>query len=260
MKKKAILLIAVILLSTAGLIQAQERNISGTFDVTYLSRYIWRGFDMYEDDHSAIQPSIDLDLYGTGLGIKILWSRANKSGFEDNEWFNYTLYYNNSLFQAQNYATDYTVGWGYYNYPNRSKKASDLQEFFAAFSWPEICPAGVVPSYTVVLMWPSKSNSTFASDYGGWLHVLGLDYDITVPELISEIPVHTIHLSADFVYNDGVLGADTEWSHMVFGLSTDLEIRNNLTFTPAVYYQSSWDDSVNNDDEIWVGVSMKYKF
>ena len=260
MKKKAILLIAVILLSTAGLIQAQERNISGTFDVTYLSRYIWRGFDMYEDDHSAIQPSIDLDLYGTGLGIKILWSIANTSGFEDDEWLNYTLYYNNSLFQAQTYTTDYTVGWGYYNYPDSSPKASDLQEFFAAFSWPEICPAGVVPSYTVVLMWPSRSNSTFASDYGGWLHVFGLDYDITVPELVSEIPVRTIHLSTDLVYNDGVLGADSGFSHMVFGLSTDLEIRNNLTFTPAAYYQSSWESSVNGENEFWVGLSMKYKF
>ena len=48
MKKKAILLIAVISLSTAALAQAQERNLSGTFDVTYLSRYIWRGFDMYQ--------------------------------------------------------------------------------------------------------------------------------------------------------------------------------------------------------------------
>lgn len=261
MKKKVILLIAVISLSTAGLVQAQERNLSGTFDVTYLSRYIWRGFDMYEDDHSAIQPSIDLDLYGTGLGIKILWSRANTSGFEDNEWFNYTLYYNNSFFQAQNYATDYTVGWGYYNYIDSPAKASDLQELFASFSWPEICPAGFVPSYTIVLVWPSKSNSTFASDYGGWLHVLGLDYDITIANIVpEEIPVRTLHLSTDLVYNDGVLGADAEWSHMVFGLSTDLEISSNLTFTPAFYFQSSWEDSVNNDDEIWVGLSMKYKF
>ena len=260
MKKKAILLIAVISLSTAALAQAQERNLSGTFDVTYLSRYIWRGFDMYHDNHSAIQPSIDLDLYGTGLGTKILWSRANTGGFEDDQWLNYTLYYKNSLFQNQTYTTDYTVGWGYYNYPRNSTKTSDLQEFYATLSLPQICPAGFVPSYTVVLMWPSRSNSTLASDFGGWLHIFGLGYDIDAKDMIPQIPLRTIHLSTDLVYNDGVLGADAGWSHMVFGIATDLEISNNLTFTPAVYYQSSWEDSVNDDDEFWVGLSMKYKF
>ena len=258
--KKGTLVIVVILLSTAGLVQAQEGELSGTFDITYLSKYIWCGFDMYEDDHSAIQPSIDLDLYGTGFGLKVLWSRANKSGFENSEWLNYTLYYNNSLFQAETYATDYQLGWGYYNYPDSPTKASDLQEFFVGLSWPEICPAGIVPSYTVVLVWPSKSDSTNAGNFGGWLHIFGLNYDLTVPGLTPEIPEHILHLSTNFVYNDGVLGADSEWSHIVFGALTDFDLGSNLTFTPGAYYQVSMDDSVNNDDETWVSLSMRYKF
>jgi len=85
MKKKAILPTVVILVTLGTLAQAQEDRIGATFDVTYLSRYIWRGIDVYEDDHSAIQPSVDVDFYGTGLGLKVLWSRANGSKFENAE-------------------------------------------------------------------------------------------------------------------------------------------------------------------------------
>ena len=106
MKKKAILLTVVILLSVGSLAQAKEGELSATFDVTYLSRYIWRGIDVYEDNHSAIQPSIDVDLYGTGLGLKVLWSRANGSGFENSEEIDFTLYYNNDIYEDEVYATN----------------------------------------------------------------------------------------------------------------------------------------------------------
>ena len=72
------------------------------------------------------------------------------------------------------------------------------------------------------------------------------------------------------IYNDGfapgavggTTGAavDHDWSHMLFGVSTDFEVADNLTFTPALYYQRSMDNSVNTQDEFWVGLGMKYKF
>ncbi|MFZ2148318.1 MAG: hypothetical protein WAV28_13965, partial [Sedimentisphaerales bacterium] len=85
--KKVIMLTAVILLSTTTF--AQEGELSGTLDVTWLSQYIWRGFEMYRSQ-SAIQPSIDLDLYGTGLGLNVLWIRANSSGYENDESLHFT--------------------------------------------------------------------------------------------------------------------------------------------------------------------------
>jgi len=277
MKKKAILLAAVIMLSTAGLAQAQEGELSGTIEVTYLSSYIWRGFDYYADDHSAIQPSIDIDLYGTGFGVKVLHSRAISAPFENAERISIALYYGNSLFEGENYATDYTTGWVYYGFPDEPRsgsargQAADMQEFFASFSWPNICPAGVVPSYTIVCMWPSEGKSTVRNN-AGWLHIFGLGYDWTVPGFLPDTPEQMVHLSAEMVYNDGaapgvapgpgVTGSkiDHDWSHAVFGVSTDFDVAKNLTFTPGVYYQSSWDDSVNTEDETWVSLSMKYAF
>jgi len=266
MKKKTILLTVVILLTVGAAVQAQEGGISGTFDVTYSSRYIWRGFDVYNDNHSAIQPSIDLDLYGTGLGLKVFWSRANGSKFENAEEVDLTLYYGNDIYEDETYATNYAIGWTYYTYPDEPKTERNFQEFFASLSWPKLCPAGIVPSYTVVCMWPSESGSA-RSENGGWIQIFGLGYDLTVPELAPEIPEQVLHLSADLVYNDGV-GAgyaangavEHDWSHFLFGVSTEIDLGNNLTFCPGLYYQASMEDSVNDDNETWVSLSLKYNF
>ena len=259
MKKKGILVVAVVLLSAVSFAQAEEGKLSGTIDVTYLSSYIWRGIDMYPSDHSAIQPSINLDLYGTGFGTRVLMSRAVSGGFENAEQIDLTLHYSNTLCEGQACATNYTVGWMYYGYPDTARANADMQEAFASLSWPSICPAGVVPSYTVIRMWPSESSSA-VSAVSGWIHVVGLGYDLTVDGFLPETPEQTLHLSAAAVFNDGVLGVDHDWSHAVFGVSTDFDLGNNLSLTPGVYYQSSWEDTVNTEDETWVGVSMKYKF
>jgi len=260
--KKTILLCAVILLSTAGFTQAQEGKLGGTLDFTWQSSYIWRGFDIYGEKNSAIQPSLDLDLYGTGLGAKVFWSRARGSGSENLEELDLFLYYKNTIYEDQPLAIDYKVGWGIYTYPDEPRSARDMQEAFASISLPQLCPAGIVPSYTAIVMWPSEGDSAL-NENGGMIHVFGLGYNLTCPDT----PEHVLHLSADFVYNDGVGGAyaangtvDHDWSHMVYGLSTDFALSGNVIFTPGFYYQLSMDDSVNPENEAWVSLSLKYKF
>jgi hypothetical protein len=256
--KKVILLTAVVLLSATTFAQAQE-ELTGTVDVTYLSQYIWHGFNMY-DNQSAIQPSIDLDLYGTGVGLNVLWLRANTSGYESGEELRYTLTYDNSLYEYETYATDYQVGWTYYDFPHVSSD-NDIQEYFGTLSWPEICPEGVVPSYTVIKLSAAQSNSQ-ASEVGGWLHILGLSYDLPVEGLLPDTPEQILHLSAAMVYNDGAVieGVDHDWSHAVFGVSTDFDLGNDCTLHPGVYYQSSMEDTVNPSDEFWATVGVSYAF
>ncbi len=277
--KKGILLAAVILLSTVGFAQAQE-ELSGTFDVTYLSAYLWRGFDMYPGAHGegAILPSIDLDLYGTGFGLNVLWSRANTGAvdgpteqfsFENQERIELTLSYSNSYFEYETYATNYTVGWMYYEYPDEPTDLKDMQEVFASFSWPEICPEGVVPSYTILSLWKSEggrpSSRPFLkqNDVSGEIHIFGLDYDLPVEGILPDIPEQILHLSAAVVYNEGAgdINVDHDWSHAVFGVSTDFDLGNDLTFTPGVYHQNTFEHSVNTDEDItWASLSVKYAF
>ena len=74
--KKVILIAAVCLFAAAGLAQAEVGELHGVIDLTFQSKYIWRGFDVY-GDKSAIQPSNDLDLFGSGFGLNITGHRAN---------------------------------------------------------------------------------------------------------------------------------------------------------------------------------------
>ncbi len=264
--KKVILLTAVILLSATTFVQAQDGELTGTLDLTWASQYMWRGFEFFGED-GAIQPSIDLDLYGTGLGLKVLWSKGMGSGNEIVERLDFTLYYGNTLYEYETYATDYQIGWMHYNFPDGpirgTSRSMDFQEFFATLSWPEICPEGVVPSYTIIKMWPSKERAALA-DYSGWLHILGVEYDLPVEGLLPDIPEQILHLSAAMVYNDGVnmrtSAADSDWSHAVFGVTTDFDLGNDCTLTPGVYYQSSWEDDVNPSDELWCSLGVSYAF
>lgn len=267
--KKVILLTAVILLSAAAFVQAQDGELSGTVGVTWLSEYIWRGFPVF-GSKSAVQPSIDLDLYGTGLGLNVLWSRsASNEHFELKERLDFTLYYGNSLYEYETYATDYQVGWMYYHYPDGPPPSvggvnTDLQEFFVTLSWPEIFPEGVVPSYTVIRMWASESGSP-VNEASGWFHILGLGYDLPVEDVLPDVPEQILNLSAAVVYNDGSTpfggdSVDSDWSHAVFGVSTDFDLGYDLTLRPGVYYQSSWEDSVNPSDELWATVGVSYAF
>ena len=268
MKKKAVFLATLLVFTIIECTGAndgksgvtiEENKLAVTFDATYVSRYIWRGFDSYPNNHSAIQPSVDLDLYGTGLGVNVWWSRANRSGFENSEEVDYTLYYGKSLFEGKSYATDYTIGWTYYSYPDEPRKVADMQEVFLSLSWPNIHPGGLVPCYTIVSTWPSESKSD-VRDYGGWFHIFGLCYDLTIPDFWAEAKEQVFHLSAETIYNDGAYGADHDWSHGVFGISTSFDLGSNLTYTSGFYYQSSWENSVNTQDEYWTCLSVIYQF
>jgi hypothetical protein len=256
--KKGILLAVVIVLSTVSFAQAQEGELSGDVDVTYLSKFIWRGYAWYDSD-SATKTSVNLDLYDTGLGLNVAWYLPMTSGHVNDERVDIALSYSGSCLEGETYATNYAIGWMYYTFPDQpsggsltssatSAILSDLQEIFVSLSWPDICPAGVVPSYTVVRMWASESGSAIsralsnigAGGFGGWLHVLGMGYDLPVEDLLPELPEQILHLSLSMTYNDGVLGVDNDWSHAVLGATTVFDLGNDLTLTRGVYYQSSW--------------------
>jgi hypothetical protein len=269
---KKILLVITILLATASA-QAQTQELHGSVGVTYDSKYIWRGFDVY-GDKSAIHPTIDLDLFGTGFGINVTGHRANASGYEQTERWDYSLYYKNSLFEDEPYATNYRLSYVYYNYPDLSSHTTgsiDLQEINAILSWPKILPIeGLVPSYVLVKLWPSNSGtivgarSPSGGTASGFAHIFMLDYGLSVLcPLTGEDRVLKLH--SELVYNDGVgpngWNVDHDWSNAVFGVSTDFDLGNNVTFTPGLYHQVTMDKSVNDDkDETWASLVLKYTF
>jgi hypothetical protein len=268
--KLRIMMGTVLLLTIGCVVQAQEGELHGSVDLTYLSKYVWRGFDVY-GDKSAVQPSLDLNLFDTGLGVNVTGHRANASGYEAlGERWDYTLYYQNALYQDEAYATMYRLGWVYYNYPDMSQEDADLQEIHTILSWPKLCSAGVVPSYVLVKLWPSSSNSLVGAPNrngtaSGFAHIFMLDYALTTAGLLPDTPEQVLNLHSEIVFNDGVgpggQNVDHDWSNAVFGVSTNFDLAENVTLTPGVYHQITMDSSVNDDkDETWLGLSMTCKF
>jgi len=282
--KKEILLAATIILFTAFFAQAQEGELTGTLDVTYRSAYTWYGIDRTVGVHGRgfTESTLDLDLYGTGLGASVKWMLPNTSkvpgsgSMVNAEELWLTLTYSGSYLEYETYTTNYTVGWTYYDFPDEPSSINDTQELFASLSWPEICPAGVVPSYTLVRMWKSESGPHITSgppvgsnpthDISGWVHIAGLGYDMPVEDLLPDLPEQILHLTAALVYNDGagLSGVDHDLSHFVLGVSTDFDLGNNLTLTPGVYHQRVLDKRIrqyNKDQDLtWVSLGLKYAF
>ncbi len=282
--KKRILVGVVVLLAVGGLAQAQDGDLHGAVGLTFQSKYIWRGIDVYADK-SAIQPSLMLDLYGTGFGLSVDAHRANSSGFETTERWDYTLFYKNVICPDESYAMQYLLGWRYFHFPDAPLDLPpalssfsgeiDLQELHAVMSLPNILAVeGLVPTYVLVKLWPAKSDSFVGSQdiFGltpgtasGFAHIFMLDYGFPIEGLLPEIPEQTVRLHTEVVFNDGVdprgIGVDHDWTNMVFGIATDFELAEGVTLTPGLYYQETMDKSINDDqDETWVTLGMTYKF
>jgi len=224
-----------------------------------------------------MQPSLDLDLFGTGFGVNVMGHRANSSEYELSERWDYTLYYQNGVFMDETYALMYRLGWVYYNYPDLSKSDADLQEMHAILSLPKVCPTGIVPTYVLVKLWPNSSGSLVAKQFdlsilqpstgtaSGWAHIFMLDYPLVVGGILPDTPEQVFNLHTEVVFNDGVGPAgqnvDHDWSNVVFGVSTGIDLSDELVLTPGVYYQITMEDTVNDDkDELWTTLSMTYKF
>lgn len=271
--KKGFLILAILVCSLVPYVHAIEimgmsPNVSGTAELTFQSQYIWRGFDVY-GSKSAVQVSTDLSLADSGFGVNVSAHRANASGFETGERWDYNLYYQ-TLFMAESpLATQFRLGYTYYNHPQVSHTNMDLEEIHAIMAWPNATSIdGLVPSYALVKMWPNNSTasgSTVASEASGYLHILMLDYKTTVPGYSAEIPELPLYLHSELVYNDGVdpygFGVDHDWSHIVLGASTDLDMGNNISLVPAINWQITMDSSIrSSDDEVWATLGARVSF
>jgi hypothetical protein len=283
---KCMVLLAVLLTAATATAQELEETLAepggrlhAMVGVSWDSKYIWRGFDVF-DGKSAVHFLADLNLFETGFGVSAVGHRAATSGLDERERWDLTGYYQGSLFPGESLATNFRVGYVYYAYPGRNRGESlDMHEGQLVLAWPNILPIpGLQPSYVLIRMWPVHDDGRLPDDAGGWMHIGMLDYAFSVPGIIPQIPHHIITLHAEVVYNGGVTitparpernwttvypNPDHDFTHAVFGASTDFVFgaEGNLIFTPAVYYQITLNNTINEDDrEFWVSLGLKYLF
>ncbi|MHC5157253.1 MAG: hypothetical protein ACYSOZ_04005 [Planctomycetota bacterium] len=265
---KKLLVVMVVLLSVAGFVNAAEQaaaeDMGVTVDLSYTTKYIWRGFNIY-GSHGAFQPSVNLDL-GSGFSANVWMSYPVGSGENDGgspingdlTEYNYTLAYDGTAYEDCPWKTNYQIGWRYYDYIDASTKDFDMQEVFLTGSMPALLDNGVVPHFGIFQMWNSKSGG-INSGAAGTIYLMGLGYGFT----LDQAPELPMTFTWDIVYNDGTGGAgvDHDWSHMVWGLSTSMTCpMTGAKVVPAVYFQNSFEDTVNTRDELWASISYAFSF
>ena len=275
---KKIFASVVIVLNVTGIIYAQEATaeepqLHGQVGMTYTTQYLWRGFDVF-DDHATIHPSLDLDLWDTGFGLHAIGHQAATSGYVDDERWDYTLSYKGMAFEGERYMMRYMLGYRYFNFPRRSSHTSssiDLHELHGVFSFPALTGIeNLVPTYVLVKLMPVNSgspvgaNSPGGGTASGFAHIFMLDYTVPYMDPFTGAE-QNLQLHSEVVYNDGVCphgftDVDHDWSNAVFGASTTYDLGNNLSLTPGIWYQSSWEDTVNEEDELWGAISLMYTF
>lgn len=254
---KRILFSVAVLIGFSAIAQAEEsKKLGVSFDLTYMSKYINKGGASYGDKGGVFE-TINFDLWGTGFGVSVGHQSATSSGYVDKQRMNYGVNYGGKFFDGDAYKTVYKINWVYKEYYGRAREEANTQELIFDFSWPELLPVkNLAPYYVACYEYPAGSGYE-NRNISGWVHRLGLSYDLVVSGLKAPVK-----LTSDIAYNDGYGGPtkDHDWAYSTFGASTKFNLSKNVAFIPGVYYQISMDDSVNEDDELYCRISMKYTF
>lgn len=235
-----------------------ENELGISLDATWVSKYIWRGQDIY-DDHAAFQPSINVDLYGTGFSVNVWTSYAGSGGYRNLEENDYSVTYGATAFEGACSQTDYAISWLYYDVYDGPTRDSDSQELILDLSWPELLGGKIVPVYQLAYYYAAHGEGVIAAaQIEGFSHLFGFSCEVPSLEIID----NPLTFSWDITYNDGQGSStyDHDWSHMTWAVSTSFDDVFGATLTPALYYQTSMEKSVNPEDEFWVGVSYGFDF
>jgi hypothetical protein len=262
--KKTMIVLVLCGLATAAFAQEQkqEKDWTTTVDLSYTSRYIWRGYDVL-DNAGAFQPSVDF-LHSSGLGATLWMSYAERGGSTgsidsraDMAEYDYTVYYKGKAFAGDCFETNYKIGWRYYDYIRRATKELDKQEVFLEFEMPQLTGTPLIPRAGIYQIWPSKSDSQI-DDCSGTIYLMGFSYLLPTEEMLPNLP---LTFSWDIAFNDGTMYSDHDWSHMVWGLETKLTCPfTGAKIVPAFYFQNSFEDTVNKNDEYWGTISYSFAF
>ena len=262
MKKTMILLIGITLFTSIGTGFAQENDekLGFTFKTDYVSKWISRGRECYSED-GAFFETLSVDLWKTGFKFAVTHRSATDSGWVNNQRLDYKISYGNSLFHSTSYKMKYDISYVFKNYYDSLKNAGgnskNSQMIELKYSFPELFGSiGLVPYGVSTYDWPARKNDGYPNNWSGWVHRIGLGYNITIPQLPNPL-----YFTSEIAYTDGFRGADHDWSYSTLGLSTKFKLNKNLTLIPSLYHQTTLDDSVGQRKDItYCKISVKYKF
>ncbi|MCK4763540.1 MAG: hypothetical protein KAW12_15175 [Candidatus Aminicenantes bacterium] len=211
-----------------------------SFQVDFVSRYIWRGFDLNPVHKPALQPQLTYAVGDSGFAVN-LWCNFS---FEDKNTDEVDFAFTYDFKTGENFAL--TVGLTSYNWvfiDGFKFKDDTTREFFVSAGLPK---ALLSPTFTFY----------YDINLGDGLYAeLALGHSLPVNEKVA------IELSGKLGYNAGQWlpdGADTGLSDLNFGAAVPFKI-GKVTVTPYVNYTLVLLDfikTLGENNHFWFGISI----
>jgi uncharacterized protein (TIGR02001 family) len=204
-------------------------------DVTFVSEYIWRGFDAIADDRPAVQPSVTMVFGQSGLWLN-LWSAI---ALADTEFVELDLVAGYDRPLSEHFA--FSIGAGYFTFPSMPHYPDENSTTPEAYVGMTACSVPFSPSVTLYYDF-NLGDGIYAT--------LSFCRDF-------EVKGKAVHLSLLTGYTRQYrgIGVDPGFSDVCLGLSTDVGFKGVMV-TPSINYVIVPNETINDENEFWAGLSI----
>lgn len=230
---KALILAAGMLASFAAPAAAQW-----SFQIDTMSRYIWRGFDLYAPDNAAFQPSVTYTFGESGLSANVWTSFAlgDRATYRTDDEIDLTLTYTVPTGEDFGFSVG-LIHYGWYFDRGFSFRGSTTQELFLTAGLPR---AFLQPTLSVY----------YDVNLGSGLYAnLKIGREIRLSDKL------VWNLTAALGYNNRQWISGSGFSDLALG--TGLPIKAGpLTVVPLISWTINFLDEVNPHNEILFGLSL----
>ena len=233
-KNRLRLLVTMILLVQPARVFALS-EIGIRADLTLASRYIWRGFDCIVDDRPSLQPSITFEFGKSGVWFNA-WSAF---ALADTDFVELDLVVGYDRGLSKDWML--SAGAGYFTFPSLPNYPDENS------ATPEVYAGVTLTSF------PLSPNLTFYYDFnmGDGLYAT---FSLSRGFLIKGKLVSSTVL-AGYTRQYRGIGVDPGFSDICLGVSTDFGWKD-LTFSPSINYIIVPNETINDENEIWVGLTV----
>jgi len=208
-------------------------------DLTLVSRYIWRGFDTIADDRPAIQPSLTLNFGTTGIWLN-LWSAVAMADTDFVE-LDLVMGWDKALFNRVNFS----AGAGYFtfpslpHYPDRNSTTPEIYVGISDIFLP------LSPAFTLYYDFNLGDGIYATLSFNPCFRLRGKTFEKVFRSIIQ----------IGYTTQYRKIKVESGFSDIHLGISTEFNFKS-MILTPSINYVIVPNQSINDENEFWVGLMI----
>jgi len=224
---------------------------------TFVSRYIWRGQDLYADNDGGLFHNLDFssEVLGGVLGLNLWGANSLSGGHEDGEEYDYTLSYSKDYYEGK---LSVSEGVTYFDFPNTTSRA-DVIEPWIGLTLNKIPELPIYVSLILFAGYDFQGKSGGPDE--GWYYSWGFETEIPFTVCPKAADDQTLVIGIVNWGHDGVGDMEPNALYATeINLSTGYEV-GEYSLSPSIHYVVGYEELINaGDDEIWFGLELGRNF